>query len=204
MSSVTPVDCQGPAASTEPRPRAVLADLPVNECSRLAALKRYEVLDTAAEQAFDDIAYVAAALCNAPIVGTSTRRFACGFACASAIAVRILTAAALLNSLTSRTAKFQRLIATSDRKGKATRGRARSPKAPRNKLGSPWISHAVLRSAVRPRIAFISPHETAHAQLEKQNEHSGDHQREHPNQIDVEPCAAQYRDAKFFINHNRD
>jgi len=67
MSSVTPVDCQGPAASTEPRPRAVLADLPVNECSRLAALKRYEVLDTAAEQAFDDIAYVAAALCNAPI-----------------------------------------------------------------------------------------------------------------------------------------
>src|SRR6476620_1419452 len=36
------------------------------------------------------------ALGNAPIVGTSTRRFACGCACASAMVVRIFTPAALL------------------------------------------------------------------------------------------------------------
>ena len=39
---------------------------------------------------------------------------------------------------------------------------------------------------------------------EEQDKHAGDHQREHPDQIDVEPRAAQYRDAKFFVNHNRD
>ena len=38
----------------------------------------------------------------------------------------------------------------------------------------------------------------------KQNENTGDHQREHPDQVDVEPRAAQYRDPKFFVNHNRD
>ena len=38
----------------------------------------------------------------------------------------------------------------------------------------------------------------------EQDKHAGDHQREHPDQIDVEPRAAQDRDAKFFVNHNRD
>ena len=37
------------------------------------------------------------ALCNAPIVGTSTRRFACGCACASAMVVRIFTAASFIS-----------------------------------------------------------------------------------------------------------
>ena len=38
----------------------------------------------------------------------------------------------------------------------------------------------------------------------KQDKDAGDHQREHPDEIDVEPRAAQYRDPKFFVNHNRD
>ena len=37
------------------------------------------------------------ALCNAPIVGTSTRRFARGCICASAMVVRIFTGPALSN-----------------------------------------------------------------------------------------------------------
>ncbi len=37
-----------------------------------------------------------------------------------------------------------------------------------------------------------------------QDKHAGDHQREHPDEIDVEPRAPQDRDPKFFVNHNRD
>ena len=37
-----------------------------------------------------------------------------------------------------------------------------------------------------------------------QDKDAGDHQREHPDEIDVEPRAAQYRDPKFFVNHDRD
>ena len=44
-----------------------------------------------------------------------------------------------------------------------------------------------------------------HIQKSKQQDKdAGDHQREHPDEIDVEPRAAQYRDPKFFVNHNRD
>ena len=39
---------------------------------------------------------------------------------------------------------------------------------------------------------------------EKQDKHPGDHQSEHPDEIDVEPRASQYRDAKLFVNQNRD
>jgi hypothetical protein len=38
----------------------------------------------------------------------------------------------------------------------------------------------------------------------EQDKRAGDHQREHPNQIDVEPRAAQNADPKFFVDQNRD
>lgn len=41
--------------------------LPENEAARLAALHRYEILDTASEQAFDDIIKIASFICDAPI-----------------------------------------------------------------------------------------------------------------------------------------
>jgi PAS domain S-box-containing protein len=40
---------------------------PLDEAARLAALRRYDVLDTAPEPAFDDLAILAARLCRAPI-----------------------------------------------------------------------------------------------------------------------------------------
>ena len=43
------------------------APLPDNETKRLAALRRYEVLDTTAEQAFDDFAFLASTICDTPI-----------------------------------------------------------------------------------------------------------------------------------------
>ena len=43
------------------------AGLPHNETERLAALKRYELLDTADEQEYDDMTTMAAAICDAPI-----------------------------------------------------------------------------------------------------------------------------------------
>ncbi|GAB4368859.1 MAG: hypothetical protein Kow00121_08280 [Elainellaceae cyanobacterium] len=45
----------------------VKAPLPDNESSRLAALRRYGILDTASEQAFDDLARLAATICETPI-----------------------------------------------------------------------------------------------------------------------------------------
>ena len=41
--------------------------IPNNEARRLDALLRYRILDTAAEQMFDDIALVASAICDTPI-----------------------------------------------------------------------------------------------------------------------------------------
>ena len=38
----------------------------------------------------------------------------------------------------------------------------------------------------------------------EQDKDAGDHQREHPDEIDVEPRAAQHRDPKFFVNHDID
>jgi GAF domain-containing protein len=43
------------------------APLPTNEAERLAALKEYHILDTGAEQSYDDITILAAHICNVPI-----------------------------------------------------------------------------------------------------------------------------------------
>ena len=43
------------------------ATIPDNEAARLAALREYGVLDTAPEQAFDDITKIAAFICGTPI-----------------------------------------------------------------------------------------------------------------------------------------
>jgi GAF domain-containing protein len=43
------------------------APLPSNEDKRLDALRRYEILDTPAEQLFDDFAFLASTICETPI-----------------------------------------------------------------------------------------------------------------------------------------
>lgn len=43
------------------------APLPENEGARLAALQQYEILDTPGEEAFDDLAELAAQICGTPI-----------------------------------------------------------------------------------------------------------------------------------------
>ena len=43
------------------------APLPANEAERLAALRRYDVLDTPPEQAYDDLALLAAHICQVPM-----------------------------------------------------------------------------------------------------------------------------------------
>lgn len=45
--------------------------LPQNETERIAALRAYNILDSAPEAAFDDLAQLAAIVCGAP---TSKRR----------------------------------------------------------------------------------------------------------------------------------
>jgi len=45
----------------------VKAPLPSNEAARLAALRRYQVLDSPPEQTFDDLANLAAQICGTPI-----------------------------------------------------------------------------------------------------------------------------------------
>jgi PAS domain S-box-containing protein len=49
------------------RNRAMIASLPANESQRLHALHRYEILDTAPEQEFDDITLLAARICGTPM-----------------------------------------------------------------------------------------------------------------------------------------
>jgi len=43
------------------------APFPVNEINRLAALRRYRILDTESEKSFDDLTYVASFICQTPI-----------------------------------------------------------------------------------------------------------------------------------------
>src|SRR4051794_34805912 len=43
------------------------APLPLNEASRLEALRAYDVLDTPPEQAFDDLTRLASLICSAPV-----------------------------------------------------------------------------------------------------------------------------------------
>ncbi len=43
-----------------------MTPLPINEASRLDALHQYEILDTSTEQAFDDLARLAAHICGSP------------------------------------------------------------------------------------------------------------------------------------------
>ncbi|MDQ8200466.1 GAF domain-containing sensor histidine kinase [Pelagicoccus enzymogenes] len=47
--------------------RMIIAPLPNDESDRIAALKRYQILDTEAEELFDDISKIAAAICDVPI-----------------------------------------------------------------------------------------------------------------------------------------
>jgi diguanylate cyclase (GGDEF)-like protein len=55
-------------ASDEPTALVMAgAAKPFNEDQRLAALHRYQVLDTAAEQAYDDVTTLASAVCKTPI-----------------------------------------------------------------------------------------------------------------------------------------
>ena len=44
-----------------------IAPLPPDESARLDALRRYDILDTASEEAFDDLTRLAAKSCGAPI-----------------------------------------------------------------------------------------------------------------------------------------
>src|SRR5215211_7614810 len=44
-----------------------IARMPENEAARVAALRRYSILDTSAEHPFDELAAVTATLCRVPI-----------------------------------------------------------------------------------------------------------------------------------------
>jgi hypothetical protein len=45
--------------------------IPNNEEKRIEALRRYDLLDTPAEQSFDDFAYLASQICNTPIAAVT-------------------------------------------------------------------------------------------------------------------------------------
>ena len=47
--------------------KSMKANLPANEAARLKALHEYQILDTLPQQAYDDISYLAAQICETPI-----------------------------------------------------------------------------------------------------------------------------------------
>lgn len=72
MSKIPPPQADKPGAQATESPRAETpghqgAPAPFNELQRLASLKRYRVLDTDPEQAYDDLTTLASAVCKAPI-----------------------------------------------------------------------------------------------------------------------------------------
>jgi two-component system NtrC family sensor kinase len=56
-----------PTLTPTTKPQVKAAQLPENEASRLKALQRYKILDTPAEEAFDDLTKLAAYICGTPI-----------------------------------------------------------------------------------------------------------------------------------------
>src|SRR5512141_313275 len=45
----------------------IKAPIPENEAARIEALRRYQILDTLPQPAYDDLTHIAAGICSAPI-----------------------------------------------------------------------------------------------------------------------------------------
>ncbi|NVM92917.1 diguanylate cyclase (GGDEF)-like protein [Variovorax sp. SG517] len=67
MNQITHAPLDHTVSNETAAPQTTGAAKPFNEDQRLAALHRYQVLDTIAEQAYDDVTTLASAVCKAPI-----------------------------------------------------------------------------------------------------------------------------------------
>src|SRR6476620_2397351 len=130
------------------------------------------------------------ALCNAPIVGTSTRRFARGCVCASAIVVRIFT----------RPHQIATRAGIKNQSPRESGAVAPHSKTQARAKGGYENGHVLECGSALP----LYGKSTRLEESKEQDKDAGDHQREHPHEIDVEPRVAQDRDAKVFVDHNRD